>query len=57
MSENGRSGDPARDEKVSIGLPFEEALRALLKVDPDSAAEDEGDNSKPETRPAKPRKK
>jgi hypothetical protein len=43
------------DERVSIPAPFEDALRALLKVDPARVpAEPYG---KPEKQPAKPRKK
>jgi hypothetical protein len=52
-SDGSRSG--RQDEKVAIPLPFEDAMRALLKVDPATVPAEQ--NGKPEKRPAKPRKK
>jgi hypothetical protein len=43
------------DERVSIPARFEDAVRALLKVDPATIPAEP--NGKPEKRPANPRKK
>jgi hypothetical protein len=45
------------DERVSIPLPFEDALRAILQVDPDKVpTEPESGDGKIEKRPPRPPK-
>jgi hypothetical protein len=46
-----------RDERVSIPLPFEDALRGLLKVDPASVPGEQDVNGKRGKPPAKQPKK
>ena len=51
-----KNGQPQqRDERVSIPLPFEDAMRSLLKVDPATVPTEP--NGKPAKLPAKPPKK
>jgi hypothetical protein len=44
-------GNGKQDERVSIPLPFEDAMRGLLAVDPEQLPDEP--NGKPEKRPKK----